>query len=346
MRHVDPEILKERKKRILQAIIHQYIKTAKPVGSQIITKDYEFDLSPATIRSLMSELEEEGYLSHPHTSAGRIPTDKGYRSYVDSLIELQKLVLDEEDRVRHEYQGRIRELEDLLSKTSRALSSLSHYTGFIVAPKPESNKLRYIELAQVSENRLLILFVTHTGLVKHKIIEASVPFDKLHRLNRILNDNLKDLNLSNIKQKVVEILDDFEREEKEVISIARNLSKYIFDIEDEIYLEGTKNVLVLPEFHDYESMRCLLSLSEDKDRLIQILNDNISGKGVSVLIGSETQCKDFQHLSVVSSIYKDNERPLGVLGIIGPKRMEYPKMMAIVSAVTKIVNKLLSKVGG
>src|SRR3989339_675182 len=123
MRQIDPKIIEERKKQVLQAVIHHFIKTARPVGSNILTDDYKFDLSPATIRNLMAELEDEGYLTHPHTSAGRVPTDKGYRSYVDSLIELQKLVIDEEERVNHEYQGRIRELEDLLSKTSKALSS-------------------------------------------------------------------------------------------------------------------------------------------------------------------------------------------------------------------------------
>ncbi|MCB4792619.1 MAG: heat-inducible transcriptional repressor HrcA [Elusimicrobia bacterium] len=348
MRHLDPEVSSDRKKKILQAIIHHYIKTGKPVGSNIITEEYSFGLSPATIRNLMAELEEEGYLSHPHTSAGRLPTDRGYRSYVDSLIELQKLIIDEEDRARQEYHGRIKELSDLLSQTSRALSSLSNYSGFVIAPKIESSTLKYIELAQVSEKQLLVILVTSTGLVKHKIIEAGVPKEQLSRLNTILNENLRDHSVLNVKQEIFNLLEEFEREEKDVIAIAKNLSRHIFDIDtdENMYLEGTSNVLGLPEFHDYESMKCMLSLSEDKDRLMQVLNDKLTEKDISVLIGSETQCKDLQHLSVVSSIYKDGNKPVGILGIIGPKRMEYQKMMALVGAVSKIVNKLLSKVGG
>lgn len=348
MRHLDPEVSSDRKKKILQAIIHHYIKTAKPVGSNMITEEYSFGLSPATIRNLMSELEDEGYLTHPHTSAGRLPTDKGYRSYVDSLIELQKLIIDDEERARQEYHGRIKELNDLLSQTSRALSSLSKFSGFVIAPKIDTSRLKYIELAQVSDSQLLVIIVTNTGLVKHKITEARVPKERLLRLNAILNENLRDLTVLNVKQRIFEILEGFEREENEVIAIAKNLSSSIFDfdLDENIYLEGTSNVLGLPEFHDYESMKCLLNLSEDKSRLMQVLNDNMQGKGISVLIGSETECKDLQHLSVVSSIYKDGDRPVGILGIIGPKRMEYPKMMGLVSAVSKIVNKMLAKVGG
>ena len=348
MRHLDPEVSTDRKKKILQAIIHHYIKTAKPVGSSIITEEYKLELSPATIRNLMSELEEEGYLTHPHTSAGRLPTDKGYRAYVNSMIELQKLIVDEGERVRQEYHGRIKELNDLLSQTSRALSSLSHYTGFVIAPKIESSKLKYIELAQVADNQLLVIFVTNTGMVKHKIIEANVPAQRLFRLNIILNETLRDMTVHNVKQQILGILEDFEREEKETIIIAKNLSRYIFDMDsdDNIYLEGTSNVLGLPEFHDYESVKCLLNLSEDKERLLRVLNDNIKSNDINVLIGSESECKDLQHLSVVSSIYKDGNNPIGILGIIGPKRMEYPKMLALVKTVSAIVNKMLTKVGG
>jgi heat-inducible transcriptional repressor len=348
MRHLDPEVSSDRKKKILQAIIHHYIKTAKPVGSSIITEEYKLELSPATIRNLMSELEDEGYLTHPHTSAGRLPTDKGYRAYVNSMIELQKLIVDEGERVRQEYHGRIKELNDLLSQTSRALSSLSNYTGFVIAPKIESSKLKYIELAQVADNQILVIFVTNTGMVKHKIIEANVPVQRLNRLNVILNENLRDLSIQSVKQQIFGILDDFEREEKETINIAKNLSRYIFDMDsdDNIYLEGTSNVLGLPEFHDYESVKCLLNLSEDKEHLLRVLNENIKSNEINVLIGSESACKDLQHLSVVSSIYKDGENPIGILGIIGPKRMEYPKMLALVKSVSRIVNKMLTKVGG
>lgn len=345
MRYIDPEQLKERKNKVLQAIIHQYIKTAKPVGSHTITHSYGFEFSPATIRNLMAELEDDGYLTHPHTSAGRVPTDKGYRNYVDSLIELQKMVVEEVDNAQQEYDNRMKALHDVLTETSRVLSALSHFTGFVVTPKRDTNLLKYIELIQISPEMMMVIFVTHTGLVQHKVVEVTVPREKLTKLNKLLNEKLHDITLSNVQQQIFKILDDFEREQTEIVNLARNLSRQMFNLEEEIYFEGTRNVLELPEFHDYESMRCILNLNEDKARMIQMLHEHISQDEVSVLIGSETSCDNLKQLSVVGTIYKDGDRPVGILGIIGPKRMEYPRMMALVSAVSKVVNKLLARGG-
>jgi heat-inducible transcriptional repressor len=347
MRQVDPKVLEERKNKILQAVIHHYIKTAKPVGSHILTDDYHFDLSPATVRNLMAELEDDGYLTHPHTSAGRIPTDKGYRSYVDSLIELQRMVLDEEDRVQHEYFGKIQELQELLTQTSKVLSGLSQYTGFVLTPKIDRNHLKRIELLRVDDDKILIVLITHTGLIKHRIIEASISGPKLSALSSLLNEKLRGKTLLEAKQKIFETIDEIEREEKEVIDFAKGISSQMFDIEEELYVEGASNVLSLPEFKDFEPMRCMLRLAEDRDLLMSAIHKEIgSEEGVKVIIGSETDCKELRHLSVISSVYKDGDNPVGVLGIIGPKRMEYPKMMALVGAVSKIMNKLLSKIGG
>ena len=342
MRQVDPKIIEERRKKILQVVIHHFIKTGRPVGSNVLTEDYKFDLSPATIRNLMSELEEDGYLTHPHTSAGRIPTDKGYRTYVDSLMELQRLAIEEERRVRQEYNNRIREMEEVLLQTSRVLSSLSQFSGFVMTPKVEVNQLQYIELLPISENRVLVVLVTHSGMVKHKIIEANLPREKLVELSNLLNDKLRGLTLLEAKQRIVREIEESQRVEKEILNLARNLSSEIFNIEEDIYIEGTSKVLTLPEFHDYEPMRCLLRLNDDKDLLMHVLDEDSRGDGVRVLIGSESSCEEFRNLSIVSSVYKDGENPVGVLGIVGPKRMEYPKMMALVSAVSKMVNKMLS----
>jgi heat-inducible transcriptional repressor len=342
MRQVDPKIVQERKNRILQAVIHQYIKSARPVGSHNLIDEYHFDLSPATIRNLMAELEEEGFLTHPHTSAGRVPTDKGYRTYVDSLIELQRLAVVEEERIRHEYDWRIQELQDLLVQTSRILSGLSQYSGFVLTPKMERNQLQFLELIQVAESRILAVCVTHTGMVKHKIIEASISRERLLELNRLLNAKLRGLTLGEARQRIQEEVEDAARQERELLLLAQNLSREIFEGADELYVEGTTNVLTLPEFHDYEPMRSILRLSE-KDMLMHILESDPRQEGVRVLIGSETEHKEFKELSVVSTVYKDGETPVGILGIVGPKRMEYPRMMALVSAVSAVVNRVLSR---
>ncbi|MBN1822905.1 MAG: heat-inducible transcription repressor HrcA [Endomicrobiales bacterium] len=345
MRQIDPKVVKDRKEKVLQAIIHHYVKTGRPVGSNILTEDYKFDLSPATLRSLMSELEEEGFLSHPHTSAGRIPTDKGYRQYVDSLLEFQKLLLHEEERARGEYDNKIKELDGFLLQTSHILSALSHYSGFVITPKAEKNKLQYLELVRLSESKILVVMVTQTGMVKNKIVDASVSRERLAEISRLLNRKLNGMTLEEARQNIIREIEESEREEKEMFSIARALSRSLFDLDEQIFMEGASNVLTLPEFHDYEPMRCLLKINEDRDMLVDILEKNINKEGVRVLIGSEAHCRELKDLSVVSSVYKDGDASVGVLGIIGPKRMEYPRMMALVGAVTKIVNRFFEKIG-
>ncbi|MGA2090083.1 MAG: heat-inducible transcriptional repressor HrcA [Endomicrobiales bacterium] len=343
MRQVNPGVVKERKKKILQAVIHQFIKTGRPVGSNLLTEDYRFDLSPATIRNLMAELEDEGFLTHPHTSSGRTPTDKGYRNYVDSLREIQRLVLDEEDRIRNEYDVRIRELQDMLVHTSRMLSGLSQYTGFVVTPNIDKNLLQYLELVKIAENRILVVLVTTNGLVKHKIIESPVSAEKLEVLTRILNTKLRGLSLLQAKRKIIDELDNMERQEKDLLALAKDLGRDLFSIEEDIYIDGATNVMALPDFHDYEPMRCLLRFNENKGLLRQVLHDDTSTGEIKVVIGSEAACEEFKDLSLVTTVYKEGETPIGVLGIIGPKRMEYPKMMALVRAVSHIVNTMLAK---
>lgn len=343
MRQVKPKIIKERKSKILQAVIHQYIKTARPVGSNALNDDYHFDVSPATIRNLMAELEEEGYLTHPHTSAGRIPTDKGYRNYVDSLMEMQRLVMEEEARVRQEYDSRIRELQDLLVHTSRILSGLSQYTGFVLTPKIERDQLQYLELVKIAEHKVLVVLVTRNGMVKHRIIEARISRERLEMLTRALNEKLCGMTLVDARRNIAMELDDVERQEKDLQQLAQQLSREWFSSEEDIYVDGTSNVLTLPEFRDYEPMRCLLRLNENRGLIRQVLQDDPGGEDVKVLIGSEASCVEFKDLSLVTSVYKDGDAPVGVLGIIGPKRMEYPKMMALVRAVSHMVNQILAR---
>jgi heat-inducible transcriptional repressor len=342
---IDPHIVEERKNRILHAVIHEFIKTAKPVGSNALTEDYDFDLSPATIRNLMADLEEEGYLTHPHTSAGRLPTDKGYRAYVDSIFELQKLVLEEEERVRKEYDNRIKELHGVLAQTTHVLSGLSHYGGFVMPQSTGTHILKRLELVPMSDKRLLAIMVTTAGEVRHRMIDGAVSGQRLDQLSRILNDALAGMSLENAKSKIVQAIEDAEQKDRESYSIARLIGAQLLDIEEGVMMEGATNVLTLPEFRDYEPMACLLKLNEEKGLLSHIISEGITGKdGVNVIIGSETSCKELKHLSVVSSIYRDGDRPVGVLGIIGPKRMDYERMMSLVGAVSKIVSRIIERI--
>ncbi|MCK9582113.1 MAG: heat-inducible transcriptional repressor HrcA [Endomicrobiales bacterium] len=345
MRQIAPKTLEDRKRKVLQAVIHQYIKTAKPVGSKVLIEEHGFDLSPATIRNIMADLENAGYLSHPHTSAGRIPTDKGYRLYVDSLFELQKLVISEKERITKGYHGKVKELQDVLMQTSHVLSGLSKYYGFVLAPKNEVNCLKHIELIPISDSQLLAIMVTDTGIVKHHIVNSIVNREKIAYVNKLLNKKMCGMSMAEAKKNIAYKIAEAEQEHKEVLMLAKNIGKDIFDLDEELYIDGALNILSLPEFRDYEPMRCLLKIGDEKKILSQAVGKDFLKDGVNVLIGAETECKELANFSVISAVYKDGEKPLGVLGIVGPKRMEYAKMMSIVGTVTEIVNKMLGKMG-
>ena len=343
MRQVALEVIKERKARILSAVIHHYIKTGKPVGSNVLIEEYGVELSPATVRNLMAELEEEEFLTHPHTSAGRIPTDKGYRAYVDSLVRLQKFAIEEEERIKAEYERKHKEIESVLSETSRILSGLSQYTGFVLAPKAQFNEIKTIELLQIAPEQILTVFLTHTGMVKHKKIDAALKPEQLRRLRNFLNEKLRGVPLSEANARIVSEIRKFKAGEAEIYKIAEEIGNIFYDIDDDIYVDGTANAVAIPDFNDFEPVRSLIKLNEDKKKLIQIVNEDFANGGISVKIGSENSLAELKDLSMITTVYKDGDRAVGVLGIIGPKRMEYDKMMSLVNTVSKILNEFFKK---
>ncbi|MCL2144293.1 MAG: heat-inducible transcriptional repressor HrcA [Endomicrobia bacterium] len=343
MRQVALEVVKERKSKILSAVIHHYIKTGKPVGSNVLIDEYGIELSPATVRNLMAELEEEEFLTHPHTSAGRIPTDKGYRAYVDSLINLQKFAVEEEERIKREYEQKHKEIETLLSETSRILSGLSQYTGFVLAPKVQYNEINNIELVQIAPGQLLVVLLTHTGMVKHRSVEASLPQWQLSRLRNFLNEKLRGVPLAEANSRIANEIREFRQNEAEMCKIAEEIGNIFFGIQDDIYIDGTSNAITIPDFNDFEPVKSLIRLNEDKEKLIQIINNDFDRGGISVKIGSENAMEELKDLSIITTSYSDGNRTVGVLGIIGPKRMPYDKMMSLVSAVSKMLNEVFKK---
>ncbi|AKL98163.1 heat-inducible transcriptional repressor HrcA [Endomicrobium proavitum] len=343
MRQVSIEIVKERKANVLRAVIHHYIKTGKPVGSNVLIDEYKIKLSPATVRNLMAELEEEEFLTHPHTSAGRIPTDKGYRAYVDSILKLQQFAIAEEGRIKKEYEQKHNEIEAMLSETSRILSGLSQYTGFVLAPKTEYNEITNIELVQIAPAQLLIILLTHTGMVKHRKIDASLTPEQLAKLRIFLNERVRGVSLSEATSKIVSEMRKIKKDEEDIYKTAKKISDAFYAIHDDIYIDGTSNTMEIPEFSDFGQVRSLVKLNEDKEKLIQIVNEDFSESGVHVKIGSENSLAELKDLSVVTTVYKDGEKAVGVLGIIGPKRMEYERMMGLVNTVSQMLNEFFKK---
>ncbi len=344
MRQISESILQERKARVLYAVIHEYIKTGKPVGSSVLEQKYKFNLSPATLRNLMAELEKDGFLTHPHTSAGRIPTDAGYKAYVNSLVELQRLAVEEEERIKQEYEKKTKEIESLLSQTSKILSGLSNYTGFITAPKAKVNEIRNIELMQVSKSQVMVILLTKTGIVKHKMINLSVDSEELYELKKFLNNKLRGLTVEEASKRLIVEVEKYQDKQNDMLQLAEQICGVIDSIQEDIYVDGTSNVLSVPDFTDFESARSLMKLNEDKDRLIEIIGKDLDEATVNVKIGGQ-DLTELKNLSVVKTSYSYGDKIVGVLGIIGPKRMDYDKMMALVNSVSNIVNGFLLKMG-
>lgn len=344
MRQISESILQERKARVLYAVIHEYIKTGKPVGSSVLEQKYKFNLSPATLRNLMAELEKDGYLTHPHTSAGRIPTDAGYKAYVNSLVELQRLAVEEEERIKQEYEKKTKEIESLLSQTSKILSGLSNYTGFITAPKTKVNEIRNIELMQVSKSQVMVILLTKTGIVKHKMINLSVDSEELYELKKFLNNKLRGLTVEEASKRLIVEVEKYQDKQNDMLQLAEQICSVIDSIQEDIYVDGTSNVLSVPDFTDFESAKSLMKLNEDKDRLIEIIGKDLDEATVNVKIGGQ-DLSELKNLSVVKTSYSYGDKIVGVLGIIGPKRMDYDKMMALVNSVSNIVNGFLLKMG-
>ncbi len=346
MRILPTDEHQQRKEKILQSVVHLYIKTGKPVGSNTIVDNYALNLSPASIRNVLAELEKEGFLTHPHTSAGRVPTDRGYRFYVNSIVNIQQLAVEEERRIRDEYSHRMREINDLMQSTTRVLSSLSNCTGFVLSPAVDVEKLRRIELVPVSETQVLAVLVSDTGLVRNQMIQvAHTPNDEtLRATSHFLNERLSGLKFDEAESRLLIELDRFNVEQSNREAFLRELSKGLFGpapIAD-LYVEGASNILKFPEFQDYEAMSHFARLVDEKQTLGKVLNKEIKKQGLQVRIGLETS-PELKNFSVVSSSYEMNGRLVGVLGILGPKRMEYERMMAIVNTVAQLVNRALGQ---
>ncbi|MDR1941998.1 MAG: heat-inducible transcriptional repressor HrcA, partial [Endomicrobium sp.] len=305
MRQISIDVIKERKSKILSMVIHHYIKTGKPVGSNVLIEEYNIELSPATVRNLMAELEDEGFLTHPHTSAGRIPTDKGYRAYVDSIIQLQKFAVEEEEKIKKEYEQKTKQIETLLSETSRILSGLSQYTGFVLAPKAAFNEIKNIELVQIAPEQLLVVLLTHTGMVINKQVAATLSMAQISRLRNFLNEKLRGIALAEASSRIVSEIRAFRQSESEIYEIAEQIGNLFFGIQDDIYIDGASNAVTIPDFNDFEPVKSLIRLNEDKERLIEIVNKDFSAGGISVKIGSENKMPELKDLSLVTTVYKD-----------------------------------------
>ena len=326
------EHLDERKTKILKAIIRTYLETGEPVGSRTISKYSDLNLSSATIRNEMSDLEELGYIVQPHTSAGRIPSDKGYRFYVDNLME-------EKDREVSEMKDfvieRTAKMEQVLKQVVKLLATNTNYATMITAPQYQQGKLKFIQLSQVDEEQLLAVIVLEGNIVKNKIIRTDLndlDNEQILKLNLLLNTSLNGLALNQINLATIAKLKEQAGIYSEIISkVLDAIVESVSEDEDlEIYTSGATNIFKYPELADSARAQELISAFEEKQQLVSLVNDTLSDEentGIQVYIGSESPMQTMKDCSVVTATYELGEGMKGTIGIIGPKRMDYENVV-------------------
>ncbi len=341
--------LKDREKAILRFVIHQFILTANPVGSRNISKRYDIGLSPASIRNIMSDLEETGFLNHPHTSAGRVPTDKGYRFYVDSLMDPPMLDLNSKKIVDVNLSSAPTETEELLKVTSLILSDLTNQLAMVTYPKFEQAVLQKIQIVQLSSTRILVVVSINSGMIKTITLEidAEVKEEQVSSVQQLLNERLTGLRFSEIRNTIEERMKDFNSESyRPIIRVFLDSVDKIFTDQssEKAIISGTKNILRQPEFEDVNQFQSVIELIENKDIIIHILDEkNLPMEDdVSITIGQEIKEEKFSDYSMIKKEYKIGDMH-GTLGIMGPKRMDYSKIVAAVVYIAEQLTQELTK---
>ena len=339
--------LDERKKKILKAVIRNYLETGEPVGSRTISKYTDLNLSSATIRNEMADLEEMGYILQPHTSAGRIPSDKGYRFYVDTMmeekdremVELKEMLLERQDK-----------METLLRQVAKVVAQNTQYAAMISAPTTHRNKVKFIQLSRVNPEQLLAVIVGEGNIIKNSIIPVAeeISDENLLKLNILLNTHLNGLSMEEINLGIISVM-------KQQAGVHGNIIGEVIDAvgdaikadEDlEIYTSGTNNIFRYPELTDNGKASELVGTFEEKQQLGSLIQESLedeAGTGIQVYIGDETPIKSMKDCSVVTATYELGEGMKGTIGIVGPKRMDYDKVIGTLRTIQSKLDELYKK---
>jgi heat-inducible transcriptional repressor len=341
-------MLTDRQKLILKAVVDDYVKSAEPVGSRTISKRKDVQFSPATIRNEMADLEELGYLQQPHTSAGRIPSNKGYRFYVDHLMIPKKLSNEDVRKIRMMFAEQFVEYEQLIQQTASILSELTNYTAIILGPEIFDTTLKHIQLIPLTKDSAVAIIVTSAGHVENRkvSIPAEVSVSDMERLVNILNVKLAGVPLFQLRSRIysevaVELKKHFQRY-KDLLAILEQTIKR--EPEERIFLGGTTNIFAQPEFRDVERVKLLFEFLEQNERIQGILATPFDQEGVQVKIGHENVDEAIMNCSIITASYSIGGRPVGKLSILGPTRMEYQKVYSILDHLTKDLSVVLNRI--
>ncbi|ABN52556.1 MAG TPA: heat-inducible transcription repressor HrcA [Hungateiclostridium thermocellum] len=344
--------LDERKKRILQSIIDDYISTAEPVGSRTVARKHELGLSSATIRNEMADLEEMGYLTQPHTSAGRIPSDKGYRFYVDQLMKQSELTMEEIYSIKSAMDTKINELSQLLKQVSVAMSKITKYASMAALPEKKNSVLKAVQVVPVEKGKALVVVITNSGTIKNSLINISetVLPEHLVYVSNIFNEKLSGLTIGQINMPVIREIELLMGPSQDILMpVLNGVTDCIEQIDkSEVFLEGAINMLNYPEFSNVERAREFLKLMVEKDLISRVLKDANSEKDKIVIkIGHENDIEEMKECSLITTTYTAGDVVIGTIGIIGPTRMEYSKVLAAInymkSKMKEHVERLIGK---
>ncbi len=346
-------MLDDRKLRVLYAIINSYINSAEPIGSRTITKQYDLGVSSATIRNEMSDLEELGYLNKPHSSAGRIPSDKAYRLYVNEILKNKKSKIDltKKDEIKKILASESREVEQLLQNSAKVLSAITSYTALAISPQLKGSKIKHIQLIPIDNWQILMVLVTNTGIVKNSIfrLNREIPEEQITVMSNLLTDKLKGLSVDEIDEKISDNIIREIYDYKTIIDgIMPIINQSMEDIDNvDLYADGITKILNFPEYKDLEKAKSFISFIEDKDLVVDLLLNNSLSQDIEITIGNENIYDPIKDCSIITTTYKLGDMTIGKIGIIGPTRMDYLKLINTLHLfsvnMTEIINMLMSK---
>ena len=337
--------LGDRKRKILQAIVEDYIENAEPIGSRTIAKHIDMGLSSATVRNEMADLEDMGYLISPHTSSGRVPTDLGYRFYVNELMSRYDMAMADVVKLRRLFTAGVLQIDRLIRQASDIVSNLTSYTAVAVTPELKKSYVKHFELVLIDEKSALLVLVTNEGIVKNQLINVSGSAEELREFSRVLNERLAGLTIEQINLSVInDIQKTLNIKPEMLMPILEFVHQSISELNgSEVYVSGRKRILLHPEYKDIVQARNFLELLDDKETLKHAVDQGTKGDGIKVIIGNENDIETMKDASIVTATYTSGGRTVGKLGIVGPTRMDYAKVVSSLDIISKSLDSIIDE---
>ncbi len=338
--------LDPRARDVLREIVMQHITSGEPIGSRTLSKCGRFDLSPASLRNVMADLEELGFLAQPHTSAGRIPTDRGYRFFINHLMKSRALSTRDREAI-DEGVSVGSEIDDVLHHASALLSKLSDQVGLVFMPTLLQFAVRSMDFISVAENRIMVVIVGTNGVVVNKVIETRFLFtrDDLEKIGRYITGEFTGLTLDAIRRRLIRLTEQERAQHDQMLqkTIALGIDAVNAPYEHDLYVEGASSILNKPEYSDAASLRKTFLALQEKEKLVELLETCLAEEGLQILIGSESDFTQINNFSIVARRYGSTSAPLGMVGIIGPMRMEYARMAPLVDYLSRALSRKIEE---